>query len=233
MGHTLIRQSELAEAADGDVMMDLGPDKSVLILIQHCREMKRQETCLRLITLLLLLSCTALFIFAMWAGFRQSGSKEEVINNEQSPAYSKQETNASADDPRKATSLHISLRSLPVPGDNKYIEWESVFGQPVYKDTEKIEIPENGFYFVYVKFDLTCSNHTFTKFEVVLHKSNIGHPSNQTLTTVNEDLRCKPGHSRNVFVGQLFDLLKDDCVRVLIRKGFDLINKSTFGAYSV
>lgn len=46
-------------------------EESLLILINHCREMKQQEARLRLITLLLLLGCAAAFIFISCADFSQ------------------------------------------------------------------------------------------------------------------------------------------------------------------
>lgn len=52
-----------AEAAYGDSAIDIGEDESLLILIKHCKDMKHQETWLRLITVLLLLSCVALILF--------------------------------------------------------------------------------------------------------------------------------------------------------------------------
>lgn len=83
MGHTLP-----AEAACGDTMIDMGPDKSVLILIKHCQDMKQQETRLRLSTLLLLLSCTALFIFAICADLRQHESSESSGQGVSSKTFS-------------------------------------------------------------------------------------------------------------------------------------------------
>lgn len=46
-------------------------EESLLILINHCREMKQQEARLRLITLLLLLGCAAAFIFISCADLSQ------------------------------------------------------------------------------------------------------------------------------------------------------------------
>lgn len=54
-----------AEGACGDAVMEMGSDKSVLILLKHCQDMKQQETRLRLITLLLVFSCTVLFCFTI------------------------------------------------------------------------------------------------------------------------------------------------------------------------
>lgn len=62
MGKTLMGNTPPAEAACGDSVIDIGKDESLLILVKHCKDMKHQETWLRLITLLLLLSCMALIL---------------------------------------------------------------------------------------------------------------------------------------------------------------------------
>lgn len=67
MEHTLP-----VESACGDAVMGTGLDKSTLILIKHCRDMKQQETSLRLITLLLVLSCTVLFSFTFSVVLKQN-----------------------------------------------------------------------------------------------------------------------------------------------------------------
>lgn len=61
VGHTV--PTETPEELRNSVL-DMNQDDSVLILIKHCRDMKQQESRLRLVTLLLLLSCMALVIFA-------------------------------------------------------------------------------------------------------------------------------------------------------------------------
>ena len=83
MGQNLTGHTLPAEAACGNAMMDMGHDESLLILIKHCRDMKQQETRLRLVTLLLVLSCTTLFIFTISADLRQpenSGSSGQGVS---------------------------------------------------------------------------------------------------------------------------------------------------------
>ncbi|KAK5901299.1 hypothetical protein CgunFtcFv8_026187 [Champsocephalus gunnari] len=237
MGHTLTATRGSAEDADGDVGMNLGPDQSVLVLMEHCLEMKRQETRLRLFTLLLLLGCTALLVFGMWARVIQRGSKEEVINVEQSPAYSKQERCPPAGDPQTSfTRLHVSLRSYSNTSspEGQVLTWDSEF-EPASNVTPYIVIPEDGFYFVYLNFAIFCNpkGAKFRKFGAELHRSSEGYGVPERLMEVHDGLRCKSLQYRNVFVGQLLKLLKKDRLSVLIKEGFDLIHKATFGAYLV
>lgn len=75
MAETPVHRNELVEG---------GLDEPALILIRHCRDMKRQEACLRLITLLLLFSCTALFVFTNGVELRQ---QKEVRSNDKMVFY--------------------------------------------------------------------------------------------------------------------------------------------------
>lgn len=73
MGQKVMGPTVPAGAACGDALINVSSDESVLILINHCRDMKRQEARLRLITLLLLLGCTALFVYSTCANLGQHG----------------------------------------------------------------------------------------------------------------------------------------------------------------
>lgn len=84
MGQKVMGPTVPAGAACGDALINVSSDESVLILINHCRDMKRQEARLRLITLLLLLGCTALFVYSTCANLGQhgkSGSSRDVVSS--------------------------------------------------------------------------------------------------------------------------------------------------------
>ncbi|XP_044030889.1 uncharacterized protein LOC122865918 [Siniperca chuatsi] len=241
MAQKLMRHTLPAEAACGDAMIDMGPDNSVLILIKHCRDMKQQETRLRLFTLLLLLSCTALFICAIGTDLRHnetSGSSGQGTPVEQSSAYSKQERVCPADNPQtNLQRLRIHLRSVPADNtsDGLYIKWNVMFGEKYNKEKHAIVIPVTGFYFVYVRITLSChdGDSNFKRFYVELHNWNEGYNKTVCLTEAWDGITCTSEWSRSVFVGQLFDLLEGDHVRVWIGEGYRLITKSSFGAYLV
>lgn len=81
MKQKLMGDTTATEATRGDLVIDLmGPDESVLILLKHCRDMKQQETRLRLITLFLLLSCMALILLTTGSVIRQ---KENSVSSRQ------------------------------------------------------------------------------------------------------------------------------------------------------
>lgn len=118
--------------------------------------------------------------------------------------------------------------------EGQVITWDSEF-EPASNVTPYIVIPEDGFYFVYLNFAIFCNpkGAKFIKFVAELHRSSEGYGIPERLMEVHDGLRCKSLKYRNVFVGQLLKLLKKDRLSVLIKEGFDLIHKATFGAYLV
>nr|XP_046232013.1 uncharacterized protein LOC124052126 [Scatophagus argus] len=231
-----------AETALGESMVNMGSDESVLILIKHCQDMKQQETRLRLITLLLLLSCTALvLIFICGTNLRShENSASSGRQLEPSPAYSLQKRVCPADPPNPLANfqrLHIHLRSLYTneTTDGLYIKWNAMFGEKYDQERRAIVIPEGGFYFVYVRFALRCHEQDRTvntkRFIVELHKWNKGYQKTVILMDAWDGVSCTSEGSRTMFVGQLFDLLEGDHVSVWISEGYKLITRSSFGAY--
>nr|XP_020474488.1 uncharacterized protein LOC109970916 [Monopterus albus] len=218
----------------------MGPDESVLILIKHCQDMKQQETRLRLITLLLLFICTALFIFTTGADLRQHfGSKREMSTVEQSPVPSKQQSLCPAVNPKTSCqNLHIHLRSVATgnTSDGQLIKWDVMFGDNYYYNEEKraILIHENGLYFVYIRITLSCRSEDGPEgFSVKLQRWNKGYDMIVPLTDAKDGVDCTSQRSRNVFVGQLFDLSEGDHLSVWIDQGYKLIATASAGAFCI
>lgn len=117
--------------------------------------------------------------------------------------------------------------------DGQYITWDAEIGDESYSKTKHaIVIPQNGFYFIYVRITLRCNDLEDAKlFNLELHNWNKGYNKTVCLTEAWDDVDCSQEGARNVFVGQLFDLLQGDHVSVQIKQGYPLITKSLFGAY--
>ncbi|XP_023253576.1 uncharacterized protein LOC111648055 [Seriola lalandi dorsalis] len=243
MGQKLMGPTLPSEAACGDAMVAMGRDESILILIKHCRDMKQQESRLRLITLLLLLSCTTLFVFIKAADLKQcgnSGSIEQRITEEQHPAYSQQERLCPAVNPQNNSQRpHIHLHSMTTDNrtDGQYIKWKSMFGKEYNEEKQAIVIPQTGVYFIYVTITLLCDEETttqaedFNKLLVQLRRWNEGYDKIVPIMDAWNGVTCTSKVPRSVFVGQLFDLLAGDHVSVWIEFGYKLVWKSSFGAY--
>ncbi|KAG7235553.1 hypothetical protein INR49_002600 [Caranx melampygus] len=225
----------------------MGQDESVLILMKHCRDMKRQESCLRLTTLLLVLSCAAVFIFVIGAS-RQRGDSEttgQTSTAVQQPAYSKQEGNlcpASADTADRTPSRpHIHLNSMPAENktDGQYIKWHVFFGGTYNEERRAIVIPKKGVYFVYVTITLNCHETTsktadftdFNKFFVQLRNWNDGYDTVRPIANAWSGVTCSSHAPMTVFVGKLFELMQGDHVSVWIELGYRLIMDAAFGAH--
>ncbi|XP_042251663.1 uncharacterized protein LOC121885905 [Thunnus maccoyii] len=220
--------------ASGNVI-SMGPDESLLILIKHCHDMKKQETCLRFITLLLLLTCAALFIYTMGADLK-SGSSGQGSAVEQNPTHSKQDRMYPAGDPKtNSTTPHIRLRFVSKDNDNdgQHIKWERMFGDIQYNaEKNAIVINKTGIYFAYVRIALRCQNEEgYEKFFLKLQRWNEGYNKTVKRMEVLESITCTQGESSTVFVGDLFDLLAGDHMSVLIVEGYKLVTELAFGAY--
>lgn len=89
-------------------------------------------------------------------------------------------------------------------------------------------VPETGVYFVYVRFILGCYESN-TNFRIKLERWNEGYTEYPNLMTAKWSLTCSSSH--NVFIGELFELIKGDQLKVKVEEGCDVILESTFGAF--
>ncbi|XP_047229215.1 uncharacterized protein LOC124872865 [Girardinichthys multiradiatus] len=229
----------------GDVVVGMPSEKPLLILISHCREMKQQEARLRIITLLLLLSCAALFVFTNCTDLTRApmapvSSSAYSAQQNLCPAGDQSTTSTPTTAPSTASPLRIALSSIVESNliGRPYMNWTVEFGgdDGTYNsDSRAIVIPVTGHYFVYMRFLLhlceTVENEDLKNFRVKLQKWNEGYQQIVDLTEARDSGKCSEERSRTVFMGQLFDLLKGDHLKVLIYEGYELIHKSSFGAF--
>ncbi|XP_017297659.1 uncharacterized protein LOC108251756 [Kryptolebias marmoratus] len=215
------------------VVVGMNSDESVLLLIKHCRDMKQQEVLLRTVTLLLLLSCTAVFLFTSWAAFRpctESAAEQKV-------AYLKEEKLCPAE---KSGNERGHLHNIQLSGnldtlaDGSYSSWNSetdIGDKRLYnRDNHSIVIPVEGTYFVSLRFTLSCpAAEPYQLFHVKLQRLPEGYNMYVNLTEVWDGLDCELQQFRTVFVGQLFKLHKGDRLSVWMEKGSKLIYKSWLG----
>ncbi|XP_030005858.1 uncharacterized protein LOC115430105 [Sphaeramia orbicularis] len=222
-----------------DVVVDV--DESVLILIRHCRDMKRQETCLRFITLLLLLSCTTLFVLTLSADFKKCeefGSSGHKDTLQQSPAHAQLISERCPDNHQtNLSTMRVHFWSVPVKDktDKLYMEWSPMLGENyIYnKDKQAIVIRQQGFYFLYVRVGLGCQQreNVERKFHMKLHKWTESYNKSQVLTEAWDGVQCSSEVSKNMFVGQLFELREGDHVSVWVEDGYQLITRASLGGF--
>ncbi|XP_026032787.1 uncharacterized protein LOC113027389 [Astatotilapia calliptera] len=243
MGQKVMGPTVPAGAACGDALINVSSDESVLILINHCRDMKRQEARLRLITLLLLLGCTALFVYSTCANLGQhgkSGSSRDGSAEDQTPAYSKQERGCpevphAETVQRQAETQKIHLQSTG-KANGSYITWAPILGKMNYnKEKNAIVIPTTGIYFIYLRFTLSCNDDVkgseFQKFHIQLHRWSEAYGKVTTELDAWESVKCQTKDYQTLFVGQLFDRLDGEFLSVKVIDGYNLIKTSFFGAF--
>uniref|UniRef100_A0A3Q1FC66 THD domain-containing protein n=1 Tax=Acanthochromis polyacanthus TaxID=80966 RepID=A0A3Q1FC66_9TELE len=105
--------------------------------------------------------------------------------------------------------------------DNKtYMKWQPVIGENYSEKERAIVIPVTGFYFVYAHFALRChdKDEGFKRFSVQLHRRPFGYNDNVSLTDFRDAIKCSSEPYRNIFVGQLFELEREDQVKVWLRE---------------
>ncbi|XP_034566019.1 uncharacterized protein LOC117831433 [Notolabrus celidotus] len=240
MGQKQMRYSLPDEAACG---VDMNREEAVLILLQHCRDMKRQETRLRLFTLLLLLllSCGALFVLAHI--YRNSGpsgqrSEKQVLEKQvlEKQVLEKQVLGCPTAVPeREVQSLHVDLISQYE--EHKVIstdmKWIVKFGNNYDPERRAIVIPEDGRYLFYLRVTFRCLNNSgieFRNLHLELKKWNERHSLKKPLMSATDSVQCRKEMFRTLSVVQQFELIKDDHVSVFIGEGYDMIKESSFGA---
>ncbi|KAF7218118.1 putative LOC107395108-like protein [Nothobranchius furzeri] len=208
--------------------MGMNHEESALILIRHCQDMKRQEARLRLISLLLMLSCAAFFFYTNTSGSQERSPEPGKAFWQQSPCPSE---NGGIQPP-----LRIFLRAnLTTVENDSVLSWESSNSIKSYdKETDSIVIPGKGFYFVYIRFTLVCddrSSFASQAFAVQLQLLSRGYPHKQPLLEAKDRWDCSDFGFHNVFVGELFELEKEDLLSVFLIKGSHMVTASQFGVF--
>ncbi|XP_074546938.1 uncharacterized protein LOC141805673 [Halichoeres trimaculatus] len=236
MGQKQMRFTLPDEAACGSV--DMSRDEAVLILLQHCQDMKRQETRLRLVSLLLLLSCVALFVFSQFQRTSGASGQTDQQTSAATPsrAYSQQDRECPAADPPTDTqNLRIYLTSNYKPNRIPPLTWNVLFDENsnYNTNTQAIVIPKDGTYLFYLRLTFRCLGQEtgFGLLNVLLTKWNPAHPREEDLARALDSVQCRNGVYRTMSVIQLYDLIKGDQVSVSLKNGSELITHSSFGAF--
>lgn len=113
---------------------------------------------------------------------------------------------------------------------HQLIKWEPSFGAHYYnQDRNAIVIRQDGFYFVYVRITFICPD-TKANLNVILYTWSEKYRLDVVLTQVWD--ACSNGQSRNVFVGQQFDLSEGEYLSVVVTEGYrQITDESVFGAF--
>lgn len=119
----------------------------------------------------------------------------------------------------------------------KWAKMTDGFDKNYNEERRAIVIPQAGFYFVYLRISLNCngeSDENPSRFFMHLQKWNKGYSKTVNLTDALDVLDCNQWPmSKNLYVGQLFDLSEEDNLSVWVRDGYKMIKKAEFGAFLI
>lgn len=218
----------------------------VKILLQHCQEMKRQESCLRLVTFLLLIgSATVFFLvhFMSQCG-RSVEEKEEKVSFPHVAAITQQQ-----DSYRPHALVTSPLGKL---SEDVYVQWYSgkaglvnMEGFTYNKTAHALVVPQKGRYYVYIGMNLQLPDSAsqsetertpvkmFLLHVITYHSS---YPEDTVVMEVRDSIPAASDGERTVHMGHVVKLEKGALLRATVRKGSELIRTANdysmyFGAH--
>ncbi|XP_023839001.1 lymphotoxin-alpha [Salvelinus sp. IW2-2015] len=216
-----------------DTVISMAQQESVVLLLKHCQEMKRQESRLRLVTLFLVLGCAAVFVFTQRVN-RDCNEKDSFKPAEysQQQAIDRQEQNLKP-------NAHLTTSSMcnSVPED--YIQWEHqgtglVHMQNFTYDEKKhaLVVPQGGRYFVYVGVNFRMPDKDKVSGEIhflslKVWKFSNRYPKNWPIMEVKDSIPDNRRGARTVYTGQVVALEEGDFLSVSINEdNYELIDCS-------
>ncbi|XP_008322720.1 uncharacterized protein LOC103389186 [Cynoglossus semilaevis] len=216
-------------------------EEPALILIRHCQDMKKQETRLRFITLLLLLGCGSLFLYISCAVLwfhREPAGTEHTTTGVRSSAYSRQEgppeTQVSN---RENRPFHIYLQSVPFKCTKGMhdLEWNEDCSPTYDSQRRAIKIPYAGAYFIYTRVMLSCVVCNFKSFSIFAMEVDIWNKNSNANRPilVQDSMNCQQDGFKNIYMGELFDMSEGDHITVRVKNGTQLIKTAFFGAHMI
>ncbi|KAG9354622.1 hypothetical protein JZ751_001335 [Albula glossodonta] len=200
--------------------VQIEPDRSVLILIEHCNEMKRQERNSRTVTGFLFLGFTALFFFYTHSRI-SSECKHSIKDSEYAPE----------------TSIH-NVTTL---------EWESKNGDAFLQDFDygnnALIVPQDGRYSVYLQLTYRMTEKFFCipgnliQLTQEVYRWSDSYPVETLLMVASDTVNCSEKKwRRSIYTSGVFQLEKGD--RLFVKAGNAVLidyneKRMFFGAFLV
>ncbi|KAI1900667.1 hypothetical protein AGOR_G00052270 [Albula goreensis] len=218
--------------------VQIEPDRSVLILIEHCNEMKRQERYSRTITGFLFLGFTALFFFYTHSRI-SSECKHSIKDSEYGTgAYQRQiGTRPNAHLTAPETSIH-NVTTL---------EWESKNGDAFLQDFDygnnALIVPKDGRYSVYLQLTyrmtekFVCIPGNLIQLTQEVYRLSDSYPVETLLMVASDTVNCSEKKwRRSIYTSGVFQLEKGD--RLFVKAGNAVLidyneKRMFFGAFLV
>uniref|UniRef100_A0A8C7I557 THD domain-containing protein n=1 Tax=Oncorhynchus kisutch TaxID=8019 RepID=A0A8C7I557_ONCKI len=219
-----------------DTLISMAQQESVVLLLKHCQEMKRQESRLRLVTLFLVLGLCTLSCGNIVQG-QPPGMLAFCVLNIKWIYFQNHDRLYISSDPLHLLLPPASSRCNSVPED--YIQWEHqetglVHMQHFTYDEKKhaLVVPQGGRYFVYVGVNFRMPHKDKVSGEIhflslkVLKFSN-RYPDDCPIMEVKDSIPDNRRGARTVYTGQVVALEEGDLLRVSINEdNYELIDCS-------
>ncbi|XP_010899432.2 tumor necrosis factor ligand superfamily member 15 [Esox lucius] len=222
-----------------DTVIPMDQQTSVIILLKHFQEMKRQENRLRLLMFSLILSFASVFLITHHV-IKYSIEKATLKPTEFARQQAKDPEQHLMSQNQSKPSIHLTTPSnCSVP--TEFMKWEAHKGSVhqqgfTYNETSRsVVVPEEGKYFVYV--GMNFRNHLKESKMIVLKviKYSLSYKDWVEVLEVKDSIPAE--NRRTVYTGQVLSLMEGDLLRVwLDNKNYELIDCTTertmyFGAF--
>ncbi|XP_066517177.1 uncharacterized protein [Hoplias malabaricus] len=229
---------------NGDVPLAVVENREILrAVVQHCRDMKRQETCSRFATGLLLLALFATFLL-----FHASGHNAKVSADKQpatSMGLAQAQKSKSAGSRIWSVHLlgtrgHVTFQNQSVLKHNmQVINWIDQQNTGQLKNFTDLYVPFNGWYLINLRMyyqvpagDCPCKENLC--YLTVIVNQDTETPPGWNIMTVYETIPCEVGTLQAVTLSRVVKLTKSSVLRVLIDpKNYNLVSSEKFSHFEV
>ncbi|KAJ8388760.1 hypothetical protein AAFF_G00129930 [Aldrovandia affinis] len=207
-------QSEVLRLETSEVQME--PDRSVLILIDHCIEMKRQERNSRIVTVFSFLGFTALFFLYTYRHSSPNCEHAIKVTEYGTGAYQRQTGNR--------PNAHLTAPQSP-KCEVKYLEWEITNGDAYLQDfnyrNNALIVPLKGRYYIYLQImyrmheNFTCSSGSMIQLSQQVFQLKKSYPIETLLVMASGSINCTQKQWRkSLYTAGVFSFEKDDALMV-------------------
>ncbi|XP_018588392.2 tumor necrosis factor ligand superfamily member 15-like isoform X1 [Scleropages formosus] len=228
---------------EDSVVLQVKHDPAVLVLMDHCREMKRQECRLRVATAFLLLGCAALFLVSSRLGRLPSDTVKHSVEPRiaEFEGVSQRQT---SEYPVKPSAHLTAPCALSQPHVIHWNDNQAIIQGFKYKEGELI-VPQSGKYHVYLQITFrkpesyNCSEgDLFIPLRPEVRVWQDSYPEYVPLMSASDYLSCKEIFEKSIYTAGMYDLEKNSKLQVWYGADKELAvqtdeQKIFFGAFLV
>ncbi|XP_028830233.1 uncharacterized protein LOC114786855 [Denticeps clupeoides] len=204
-------------------------EEALVVITRHCRDMKRQETRLRLATAFLLLSSVTVLLVLHAPSRDRATDQTATVGRLASPVLQ-----------GKRPGVHL----MPLAqhrNNTKPIQWEPRFnnGFSLTANNTLLTVPLDGLYYVYFGISYRipgnyCEQKGVDRIQDLhtqVFKFTASYPKDIVIIKSIDSMTCTILAQRFVYAGQLIQLLKNDKLKMIIHTPHEVVNWFKGGIY--